>query len=125
MTGLQFLSHNRASKVDISVNEAELLVRLFGCIHFKRGRLGDIQDIKLLDGYFYLARRQFGIFHALASGLDHAFGGYDPFAAGRPCQGVGFGLSVGIENQLGQALPVPQVDEYQISVVAVRMYPAG
>ncbi|MBA7682673.1 hypothetical protein ES703_91025 [subsurface metagenome] len=119
------LLHFRPTQVEISAGQAKLLGSLFGVVNFERRGLRGIEDFNLLHGDFDLAGRQLRIFQSFTSRLNNSFCSHYPFAAGRPCQLVDVRLSFGIENQLGQALFVTQVDEYQIAVVAIGMDPAG
>ena len=123
MPGVELFLHLGPAKIDVPIDEPQLLARLLGTIHLKRRRLRYIENLQPLSGNFDFPGRQLRVLHALTSGLNQAFGCNDPFAAGRLCQFVYFRLGLGVENNLCQTFPVTQVNEYQIAVVAIGMDP--
>ena len=119
------LLHAGAAQVDVPVLQAKQLVHLraVGDLEWRGLRL--VEHDGLGGGNLDLAGRERGVHRPLGAGVDGAAHLHDPFAAERLGGGVGLGRKLGVEDDLHQAVPVPQVDEDQPAVVPAIMHPAA
>jgi hypothetical protein len=119
----QVLLQRRAAQVEITMPQADILVRRGKFRYFERRRLALVQNGDGFHPHFDLPRAEVRIFGPcrprphFARDLEHVFRA-DRLRLGEHV------LAVRMEHQLHQPLAVPQVDEHHASVVAPVVHPA-
>ena len=116
--------HLRAAEVEVAVLEADLFVG-DGVVCDGEGRgLGVVEEEELVGDDFDEAGGHVGVGEAFSAETDFSFDGYDEFAAGGFGFGVGGGGGFLVEDDLGDAGAVAEVEEYEVAVVAATVDPA-
>jgi hypothetical protein len=101
----------RAAQVEVAVFEAHGLGDLHVSSIMNGGVVGGVEDAQSSDHDFDGAGGQVGVGHALGARGHPAAHADDVFAAQRMGFGVVLGVDVGVEDHLGKAFAVPQVDK--------------
>ena len=122
----QVTLHPRAAQVEIAIAQPNVLVGLFVGRDDERRRLRAVEDDQLPDRDFHLAGRKARILRAGGAALHQPAHLDHELAAqlfsrrkGQRRRIVG----VGVEDELGEAVAVTQVDEDQPAVIAPPMHP--
>ena len=114
----------RAAQVEVTVLQAQGVGDLDVLVQGKGRSLAGIEDAQFLHQHLDLAGLQLGVFHVRGAAGDRAAHGDDPFAA----QLVGLGMhrlvDLRVEDHLGDAPAVAQVDEDNPAMVAAAEHPA-
>lgn len=118
--------HLAAAKIEVAIGEAFFLGDGLVLIRGERRRGGGAEDFQVLDADFDFAGGDFLVDEIGAAGGDLAGDADDPFGAELAGFFVkGFAAGVGVEDELGEAVAVAEVDEDETAVVAIGMDPAG
>ena len=126
IAGAERVLHAGAAEIQVAIFQAAFLGHLVMFIGHERGRGADRENVHGLDADFDRAGGELGVDQALAASGDGGADADDPFGAELAALFVnGLATKVGVEDELGQTVPVAQVDEDQSAVVAVGMNPAG
>ena len=115
--------HGGPAEVDVAVFEADFLVGdgVFG--GGERGCFGVVEEEEVVAYEFDFAGGQVGVGAAFA-GADCACDGDDVLGAGLFGFGVGLGGEGFVENDLGDAGAVAEIEEDEVAVVAAAVDPA-
>jgi hypothetical protein len=111
------------AQVEEAVAEPQLLGRLGVGVHGERQRLGGAQNLDLAHGDLDGARRELGVHGVGRAGLhraadrDHRLG---PQTLDELEDGARH-----VDDALGDAVVVAQVDEEELTVIALSMHPPG
>jgi len=125
MAGFKILLHSRTAEIEKPIAEAEILGNIMAFAKLEGQRVRPGQDLELMNVDFDLARGQIGIDRAFEAMIDDALHSYDVLGADGLGQAVGLGMGLRVENQLGDALSVAEIDENDTSVVAIGISPAS
>ena len=122
----QAVGHRLASDVEVAVLEAQALVdRRIGLVDVERRRLRLGQDLEVGRAQLDLAGRQARVLGPGETAGDLARDGDDELAAHPAGDLVGLrGVGL-VDDDLGEAVAVAQVQEDQLAVVAAPVDPAG
>ena len=112
-----------AAQIEEAVFQPDVLGILLLAEHRQRQLGGGAQHLDVGDVKLDLAGRQLGIVGALGAAADLALHAHDPFRA--QLLGEAERLGIGIDDALGDAVMVAQVDEQHATMVADAMAPAG
>ena len=121
--------HFGPAQIEVAILQAQFLVHLardFRVVHRERQHFGHVQHFELLRHHFDFAGGNFGIVRAGGTLADFAGDADDAFAAQRRGALEQFLRQIGrIENGLGAAFAVADVNEDEAAEVAAGMDPAG
>ena len=121
---VEVVLHLFAAQVEVAVFEAGILVDLIGVVYLERQTPGRREQQEVVDQQFYLPRLDLRIFGALGTLAQFALDRQDVFAAQRTGAFVGLGVELRIENDLGRAGLVPELDEDDAAQVPAGAEPA-
>jgi hypothetical protein len=116
--------HERAAEVEVPVPEPERLHRLLALVERERERLRFVEDLDRLDQHLDLAGREARVDGPLRAPLDQPADGEDELGPDAADRRVGGGVRGRVEDELGDPLAVPEVDEDQAAVIAPAVRPA-
>ena len=120
------VGHRLAAEVEVAVLQAEALVdRRVRLVDVERRGLGLGQDLDLGGPELDLAGRELGVLRARQPLGDRARDGDHELGADPARDGMRLGRVGLVDDDLGDAVPVAQVQEDQLAVVAATMDPAG
>src|SRR5439155_2663514 len=88
-------------------------------------RLGLVQDLDLARGDLYLARRELRVLCPFRARPDRPADTEHPFVARLAERLVRSGVLLRVRDDLRDAVPVAQVDERELAVIAAGVHPAG
>jgi hypothetical protein len=112
------------SHIDISILEPNVFRDLKLILNHKRGGIGSVQDFEFGNQDIDFPGHQFGVDHTLRSVYHSSPYGQNILVS----DGLGFVVNslveLGIEDHLGEAFPVPQVDENDPAMISSTLYPA-
>jgi hypothetical protein len=124
----------RAAQIDVAVEEADLLARVDLVGHLERRRLCPVEDGGLDHDDLDLPRGELRVDGAdelvlllaplLAARAHGAADADDPLAAHRLAERVRVLRHVGVEDDLGHAVAVTQIDEDEAAVIAPALHPS-
>ena len=117
------LLHRRPAQVEVAISEPELLVGL-GPVHLERRRGRGVVDDQVLDADLDGTGLEPGVLLAGQAGGDRAFHADHVLVAQLAGAGLELGAGLGLEDDLGDAVAVAQVDEDQAAEVAPGVHPA-
>ncbi len=117
--------HALAAQVEVAVAQAGGLVYRVVAVDQERGGLGDVQHHNPVGQHFDLAGRQIGVLLSGRAAADHAGDLDDVLATHGRRGGEAFGRASRIDDDLGLAAAVAQVDEDHAAHVAPPVDPAG
>ena len=117
------LLHRRPAQVEVAIGQPELLVGL-GPVHLERRRRRGVVDDQLLDPDLDGAGLELGVLLAGQAGGDRPLDADDVLVAQLAGAGLELGAGLGLEDDLGDAVAVAQVDEDQAAEVAPGVHPA-
>ncbi len=120
----QVLLHAGAAQVEVAPGQAQVFAGVAAVLDGEGRGLGGVQELPLADHDFDLPGLEVGIGHAFWTRTHLALDGNDVFKAENAGALVGLGREVGREDDLGQSLAVPEIDENQAAVVAAELHPA-
>ena len=120
----EILPKRRAPQIQVAVLEPGGFPGGGLVVDRKRQCLGFAQYFELRDPNLDLPRRQVRVGHPLGPGDDLSLDGEHPLRPDPVGQPVRVHTVGGVGHNLGEAVAVAQIDEYQAAVVAVRMGPA-
>ena len=83
-----------------------------------------VQEAQLRHHDLDLAGGQVRVDHLRRPGIHQAPHGQDEFIPQHPGLDVGVGVDLGVEDHLGEAVPVPQVHKDEAAVVPPALHPA-
>ena len=113
----------RTPQVEVAVLHAQVVAAVRDLFDGEGGHFGFVQDGHLLGRDLDVARRHFGVFRLplddFADDLD------DPFAAHAADRFARLGGGVFLDDDLGDAVAVPQVDEGHGAEVPHFLHPSG
>ena len=125
----QVARHLGPAQVEVAILEAQFLVHFAGdfrVIDRERQHIGMVQNFQCLGRDFHFAGGDFGIVRACGALADFAGDADDAFAAqARRLARKVLRQIGGIENGLGAAFAVADIDENEPAEVAAGMDPAG
>jgi hypothetical protein len=125
MAQSQVCPHPGSPEVQIAVFEAQVFLYLNLFINIEGRRFGGVEYANTIGDYFDITGSQFGVFCPwwpqanLTTYLNNIFVAH---LAGSIVARLGF---FRVEYHLHDAVPIPQVDEYQAAVVTTAVNPAG
>ena len=116
--------HLGAAEVDVAILEAHLFVGdgFVGGREWRRLRF--VEEQEFVGDDLDLAGGHVGVAEAFAALADGAFYGDDVLVAGGFGLGVGCGADLFVEDDLGDAAAVADVEEDEVAVVAAAVDPA-
>ena len=120
----QVPQHGRAAEVQVPVPETERLDGLLALVEREGKGLGLVEDPEPPDAHLDLPGRELGVDGPRRPPADRPLHRQDELGPDLTGQGVGRGVEGRVEDELGQALPIPEVHEDEASVVAPAERPA-
>src|SRR5690554_1950442 len=122
-TETQTVDHFRAAQIDEAIAQTNVLTHIHVLVQRERRRGGGVQDNDFLTQQLYLTGRHIVVFGASRS-TTHAAGDFNnKLTANLLRQGKAL-RGVRIDNHLGHAIPISQIQEDNPTVVPAAVYPS-
>ena len=123
MTQNQVALQGRTPQIEVAVLHAQVVAAVRHLLDGEGGHLGFVQHDHLLGGHLDVPGGHLRVlrlaFDDFTDDLD------DPFAAHRAGHGAGFGRGVFLDDDLGDTVTVPEVDEGHGPEVSDFLHPPG
>ena len=121
----QLFLHSGPPQVDVPVGQTKKFVHVDVVVDFKGRCLRWAKNPQIGGCQLDIAGRDVWVFGACQPSADDSGGLYDPLRTQLAGERVGFWRNLGVDYNLEDARPVPEVDEYQRAVVSPPMHPAS
>jgi hypothetical protein len=101
----------RPAKIQIPIFEPKIF-RYVNSVFKEEGRsFGIIEQLPFLDHYLNFSGGQVGVMHAFGARPDQPLDCKDVFGAQNMCFCMGLWVGLRRKDNLGQSMPVPEIDE--------------
>ena len=115
--------HTGRAQVKVAVLQAEVLVGVGLLVHLKGQHLGPVEDRDVLGDDLNRAGCHVGVHHRIRAAPHDAIHRYTELVAQLRRRRRQLRRGIGIHHRLGDAVPVPQVDERNAPVVPLAVHP--